>query len=142
MERLEALFFDLSGTLLDDTGSREAILRTCGEIASARPGLDATRLQEANGEIAKPDPAIFAIAIDKLGVKPEHVSRTEDEPLPDNEIRSLREFAGPIRAHVERVVIRLGKCGSRDAGIVLGSFARAMYLQCAWILATKPLRSP
>jgi putative hydrolase of the HAD superfamily len=73
--------------------------------------------------IAKPDPAIFAFAIDQLGVKPEHVwhvgdslrsdaggakaagliavwlnrgrlPRTEYEPLPDHEIRSLRELAG------------------------------------------------
>jgi putative hydrolase of the HAD superfamily len=239
MERRETLFFDLNGTLLDDSGNREAILRTCGEIASARPGLDAARLQEANGEIwqaywpevedkwtlglldgasvsleawsralracgcdddslsrlardthrrhardatrlfddvqdlfawlsrtrvrlalitngasdtqrdalrtlgieqifsavvisaeigiAKPDPAIFAIAIDKLGVNPEHVwhvgdslrsdvggakaagliavwlnrgglPRTEDEPLPDHEIRSLRELAELLSA--------------------------------------------
>jgi len=51
IETRKALIFDLNGTVLDDSGGREAILRTCGEIASARPGLDAARLLEANGEI-------------------------------------------------------------------------------------------
>ncbi|MDQ6671835.1 MAG: hypothetical protein M3069_14025 [Chloroflexota bacterium] len=51
MERVEALFFDLNGTLLDGSGAREAIIRTCSEIAAARPGLDAARLLQANSEI-------------------------------------------------------------------------------------------
>ena len=44
----KALFVDLNGTLLDGSRIREAIRRTCGEIAAARPGLDALRSLEAN----------------------------------------------------------------------------------------------
>ncbi len=51
MKPVKALFFDLNGTLLDGSGLQEAILRTCGEIAAARPGLDAVRLLEANSEV-------------------------------------------------------------------------------------------
>lgn len=51
MKPVEALFFDLNSTLLDGSGIREAIRRTCGEIAAARLGLDAVRLLEANNEV-------------------------------------------------------------------------------------------
>src|SRR3990170_8092397 len=51
MNSVEALFFDLNETLLDGSGSREAIIRTCREIATAQPGLDPTRLLEANSEV-------------------------------------------------------------------------------------------
>jgi len=51
MKPVKALFFDLDGTLLDGSGNREAILRTCGKIAAAQHGLDAIRLLEANGEV-------------------------------------------------------------------------------------------
>ncbi|MBV9328545.1 MAG: HAD family hydrolase [Chloroflexi bacterium] len=77
--------------------------------------------------VAKPDPAIFAVAIDKLGVKPEHVwhvgdslekdvigakaagltavwlnrrrlARTQDKPLPDYEIQLLPQLIGLFSA--------------------------------------------
>ena len=51
MNSVQALFFDLNDTLLDGSGSREAIIRTCREIAAAQPGLDPTRLFEANSEV-------------------------------------------------------------------------------------------
>lgn len=51
MSAVQALFFDLDGTLLDGSGHQEAILRTCRTIASAQPGLDADRLLVANGEV-------------------------------------------------------------------------------------------
>lgn len=51
MTAVQALFFDLDGTLLDGSGHQEAILRTCRRIASAQPGLDAHRLLVANGEV-------------------------------------------------------------------------------------------
>jgi|SRR3990172_2563967 len=51
MKALKALFFDLDETLLDGRGKREAILRTCSKIAGSRPGLDATRLLQANTEV-------------------------------------------------------------------------------------------
>jgi len=51
MKPVQALFFDLDGTLLDGSGNQEAIQRTCREIASAQPGLDAARLLEANTEV-------------------------------------------------------------------------------------------
>jgi 2-haloalkanoic acid dehalogenase type II len=49
--RAEALSFDLDGTLLDGSPWQEVIIRTCGEIAAAVPGLDARRLFEANVEV-------------------------------------------------------------------------------------------
>ncbi len=51
MTPIKALFFDLDGTLLDGSGNREAIQRTCVEIAAVRPELEAARLFEANGEV-------------------------------------------------------------------------------------------
>src|SRR4051812_44153104 len=51
MQPVRALCFDLDGTLLDGSGFPEAIRRTCAELAAARPGLDAVRLLEANGEV-------------------------------------------------------------------------------------------
>lgn len=51
MRPVQAVFFDLDDTLRDGSGSQEAIVRTCRQIASARPGLDATRLLEANSEV-------------------------------------------------------------------------------------------
>src|SRR5512134_1365165 len=44
-----AVFFDLDGTLLDGSGLRESIARTCAAIAERLPGVDAARLVEANG---------------------------------------------------------------------------------------------
>jgi putative hydrolase of the HAD superfamily len=82
-----------------------------------------------SGEVgmAKPDPVVFAIAMDALGVRPEHVWHVgdspttdvagakaagltavwlnrdglpwqADDPKPDHEIRSLRELAGLVSA--------------------------------------------
>jgi len=48
---VQALFFDLDETLLDGSGLQDSILRTCGKIATSQPGLDATRLVEANSEV-------------------------------------------------------------------------------------------
>lgn len=48
---VQALFFDLDATLLDNSCFRESIIRTCEKIAINRPWLDATRLVEANGDI-------------------------------------------------------------------------------------------
>jgi hydroxymethylpyrimidine pyrophosphatase-like HAD family hydrolase len=39
MMPVQALFFDLDSTLLDNSGISEAIRGTCGEIAAVRPGL-------------------------------------------------------------------------------------------------------
>ena len=50
-DSVEALSFDLDGTLLDGSPWREVIVRTCGEIAAAHPGVDAGRLVEANLEV-------------------------------------------------------------------------------------------
>lgn len=51
MTAVQALFFDLDGTLLDGSGHHEAILRTCRRIASDQLGLDADRLLAANDEV-------------------------------------------------------------------------------------------
>lgn len=51
MKHVEALSFDLDGTLLDGSPWREVIVRTCREIAAALPDLEAERLVEANGEV-------------------------------------------------------------------------------------------
>lgn len=51
MASVQALFFDLDGTLLDGHGHQDAILRTCRKIASTQPGLDANRLLGANGDV-------------------------------------------------------------------------------------------
>jgi HAD superfamily hydrolase (TIGR01549 family) len=48
---VQALSFDLDGTLLDGSRHQEAILRTCRTIASAQPGLDAHQLLAANAEV-------------------------------------------------------------------------------------------
>jgi hypothetical protein len=48
---VEALTFDLDGTLKDDSPWREVIARTCGDIARAHPGLDPARLVEANATV-------------------------------------------------------------------------------------------
>ena len=47
---VEAVSFDLDGTLLDGSATRRAIARTCDLIA-ARQGLDAARLAETNREV-------------------------------------------------------------------------------------------
>lgn len=49
MRTPRSVFFDLDGTLLDGSGLRESIARTCASIAARQPGLDAARLVEANG---------------------------------------------------------------------------------------------
>lgn len=49
--RVRALCLDLDGTLLDPVPFRESIVKTCRELAAARPGLDAVRLLEANGRV-------------------------------------------------------------------------------------------
>jgi putative hydrolase of the HAD superfamily len=46
--RPPALFFDLNSTLLDNSGGRQALVRTCETVAESRPGLDAVSLLEAN----------------------------------------------------------------------------------------------
>lgn len=51
MKPAKALFFDLNGTLSDGSRIREAIERTCDEIAATWPGLSAARLLEANTEV-------------------------------------------------------------------------------------------
>jgi HAD superfamily hydrolase (TIGR01549 family) len=50
-ETVEALSFDLDGTLLDGAPWRDVINRTCDEIAAAHPGLEAGRLVEANAAV-------------------------------------------------------------------------------------------
>ena len=52
--------------------SQHDALRTLGIEQLFRPVVISAEIG-----IAKPDPAIFAIAIDKVGLKPEHVSRTK-----------------------------------------------------------------
>ncbi len=42
MNPIDALFLDLDGTLLDNSYFPESIVGTCGEIAAAQPGLDAS----------------------------------------------------------------------------------------------------
>lgn len=44
------LCFDLDNTLIDGSGSKDAILRTCAQLAAAT-GLDAARLFEANSRV-------------------------------------------------------------------------------------------
>jgi len=51
MKPFQALSFDLDETLLDGSGLRDSIIRTCGMIAASHPELGAARLVEANGEI-------------------------------------------------------------------------------------------
>ena len=51
MKPVRALFFDLDDTLLDGSRFQESIVRTCEMTAASQPGLDAARLQEANGQI-------------------------------------------------------------------------------------------
>ncbi|MEX2246377.1 MAG: HAD family hydrolase [Dehalococcoidia bacterium] len=51
MKALQAVFFDLDQTLLDGSGSREAIRRTCTNIAASRSALSAAQLLEANTEV-------------------------------------------------------------------------------------------
>jgi putative hydrolase of the HAD superfamily len=50
MKPVKALLFDLDDTLLDSSGNRDALQRTCAEIAAAHPGLDAARMFLANSE--------------------------------------------------------------------------------------------
>ena len=47
-QRVQALCFDLDGTLLDGSGLQTAIHRTCEQRAVLRPGLDMARLVAAN----------------------------------------------------------------------------------------------
>ena len=51
MKPVQALSFDLDGTLLDGSRLQESIVRTCEMIAESRPELDAARLVEANSKI-------------------------------------------------------------------------------------------
>lgn len=51
MKSVRALLFDLDETLLDGSGNREAIVRTCARIAASQPALDATQLLDANTEV-------------------------------------------------------------------------------------------
>jgi len=51
MKPARAVFFDLDETLLDGSGMRESIVRSCAKIAASRAGLDAARLVEANGNV-------------------------------------------------------------------------------------------
>ena len=51
MRPLRALLLDLDGTLLDGSGLQESIRQTCEFIAASQPGLDASRLVEANAKI-------------------------------------------------------------------------------------------
>jgi HAD superfamily hydrolase (TIGR01549 family) len=48
---IRAICFDLDGTLLDGSGFRQTIARSCSEIASRWPGLAPDRLLRANGEV-------------------------------------------------------------------------------------------
>jgi 2-haloalkanoic acid dehalogenase type II len=45
----QALTFDLDGTLVDGSGLRDSIARTCATLAARWPELEAGRLVEANG---------------------------------------------------------------------------------------------
>ena len=47
----KAISFDLDGTLLDGSPWRDVIRSTCDQIAATLPGLDATRLFEANANV-------------------------------------------------------------------------------------------
>ena len=49
----QAIFFDLDGTLLNNSLHQEAIVRTCDEIAAIQPRLDSARLAEANNQVWK-----------------------------------------------------------------------------------------
>lgn len=44
----QTLFLDFDGTLLDGSGNAGAVRRTCADLATAHPGLDPVRLEEAN----------------------------------------------------------------------------------------------
>ena len=48
MKRIVALLLDLDDTLLDGSSFPQSVVRTCEELASLRPELEAKRLQEAN----------------------------------------------------------------------------------------------
>ena len=48
---VRAIFLDLDGTLLDNGHQKEAINRTCEEVAAVQPGLDAARLAEINSRV-------------------------------------------------------------------------------------------
>ncbi len=50
MKPVRVLCFDLDDTLLDGSGSQEAILRTCSQLVAAT-GVDATRVFEANSKV-------------------------------------------------------------------------------------------
>ena len=52
---MDALILDLDETLLDGSGLRSAIMRTCEIIASGHSDLEATRLIEANGRVWQRD---------------------------------------------------------------------------------------
>ncbi len=52
MKPARVLCFDLDNTLIDGSGSKDAILRTCAQLAVAT-GLDADRLFEANSKVWK-----------------------------------------------------------------------------------------
>ena len=54
MQLIQALFFDLDGTLLDNSGEQESILRTCEKVAAIQPELDPARLLEANTRVWEP----------------------------------------------------------------------------------------
>ena len=49
----QAIFFDLDGTLLDNSLHQEAIMLTCDVIAEIQPRLDSARLVEANEQVWK-----------------------------------------------------------------------------------------
>jgi putative hydrolase of the HAD superfamily len=51
MNRAAALFFDLNGTLLDLSRLRDAVARTCADIAARQPGLAAAQLLESNSQV-------------------------------------------------------------------------------------------
>ena len=51
MKAVQALFFDLDGTLLDGSRLQESIVRACDMIAAGQPGLEAARLVEANNQV-------------------------------------------------------------------------------------------
>lgn len=51
MKPIQALFFDLDGTLLDGSFYQESIVQTCAQIAASHPGLDPGRLVEANSTV-------------------------------------------------------------------------------------------
>lgn len=51
VEIVEALSFDLDGTLLDGSPWRDVIIRSSAEIAALHPQVDAARLVEANAAV-------------------------------------------------------------------------------------------